>query len=338
MADPRFFDRLGPLSLQEIAALSGAAISDSGQGGHQVSSAVPIREGTPGALSYADNALALGDGSLQGVAVIVTDALANTAAGLGAIILTHSAPRTAFARALAALAAPRSAASTQRIHETAEIAPDAVIAATASIGPDARIADRVRIGPGSVIGPGCHIGAGTIIGANVTVLCSDIGADCNILSGAVIGEAGFGIAVSDSGTIDIPHMGQVEIADKVTIGANSCVDRGLFGPTRIGEGTKIDNLCHIGHNCTVGRNVVMAAYGGISGSCVIEDGVMMGGRVGTHDHITLHAGARIGGNSAVSRNVPAGETWLGSPAQPIENEMRQIAALRRLMRATRKKK
>lgn len=169
------------------------------------------------------------------------------------------------------------------------------------------------------------------------MLCAELGEDCNILSGAVIGETGFGVAVSDAGLVDMPHLGSVEIAASVTIGANSCVDRGQFGATRIGEGTKIDNLCHIGHNCRIGRNVAMAAFAGVSGSCVVEDDVMFGGRVGLQDHITIGKGARIGGNSALAESVPAGETWMGDPAQPLRQYLRQVSEVRRLARRDERK-
>ena len=243
-----------------------------------------------------------------------------------------------LAKAAAALFSVRPMPVGEAIAPSAALGQGVRLSPGVVIGEGASIGDGVALGPGAVIGAGCRIGARTRIGAHAVIQCCDMGEDCNIFAGAVIGEAGFGIAVSEQGLADIPHLGSVELGNGVTIGANSCIDRGVFGPTRIGEGTKIDNLCHIGHNCQVGRNVIMAAYAGISGSCTIGDGVMFGGRVGLHDHIEIGAGARIGGNSAVGRNVPPGQTWLGSPAQPIEAEMKQIAALRRLYRTSKKKK
>ena len=112
----------------------------------------------------------------------------------------------------------------------------------------------------------------------------------NILAGAVIGEQGFGVAGDASGPVDVPHLGRVIIQDRVTIGANSCVDRGVFDDTVIGEDAKIDNLCHVAHNCTIGRGVLIAAFGGISGSTQLGDGVTLGGRVGIADHRKIGAG------------------------------------------------
>ena len=342
MADPRFFERLGPLTLNEIAALSGAAISDSGAGDAPVDMLSPLSAAEPGMLAYADNPSAIRDLPdslrLDGVFVLATQAVSDALEGLGAVVLQHSHPRSGFAKAAAALFAVRPMPVGEAISPNARIGEGVRLSPGVVVGDDAWIGDHVILGPGAVIGAGCRIGDRSRIGAHAVIQCADLGADCNIFAGAVIGEAGFGVAVSDQGLADVPHLGSVEIGDRVTIGANSCIDRGVFGPTRIGEGTKIDNLCHIGHNCQVGKSVIMAAYAGISGSCTIGDGVMFGGRVGLHDHIEIGAGARIGGNSAVGRNVPPGQTWLGSPAQPIESEMRQIAALRRLYRTTKKKK
>ena len=340
MADPRFYDRLGPLTLNEIAALSGAAISVSAKGDLAVGEVAPASEAGPATLCYIESRKAMDTRSapFDGVAVLAPAALEDALNERGAHVLVHPAARAAFARGLAGLFRPRALPSQDRIHSTARIAASARIAWSASIGAGAEIGDDVEIGPGAVIGPGCRIGAQGRVGAHATIMCADIGTGCNILAGAVIGEAGFGVAVSPDGLVDMPHLGTVEIGDSVTIGANSCVDRGLFGPTRIGEGTKIDNLCHIGHNCQVGRNVAMAAYAGVSGSCIIEDGVMFGGRVGVQDHLKVGAGARIGGNSALAEDVPAGETWMGDPAQPLRQYLRQVAEVRRLARAKGNKK
>jgi UDP-3-O-[3-hydroxymyristoyl] glucosamine N-acyltransferase len=157
-----------------------------------------------------------------------------------------------------------------------------------------------------------------------------------IYAGAVSGEAGFGATAGPGGVIDIPQLGRVILQDNVTIGANSCVDRGAFDDTVIGENTKLDNLVHIGHNTRVGRNCVMAAYTGISGSVTIGDGVAFGGRAGIADHVTIGDGAKIAAAAGLFRDVPAGETWAGLPAQPAREWFREIAWVRKAMKQSRK--
>ena len=335
MADPRFYDRLGPLTLKDIAALSGAAISDSGTADQPVDRVTPLGEPVAGALSYAESGKLLRsapDGALSGVAVICPPDAASEATRLGAAVLTHTAPRAAFASVLPALFQTRSFATDSFIDPSAKIGAGTRLGAGVVIGEGAEIGTDCVIGPHCVIGPGCRIGDRSRLSPHVSLQCSDIGADCNILAGAVIGEDGFGIAVSNGNTVGILHLGSVLIGDHVTIGANCTIDRGLFGATRIGASSKIDNLCHIAHNADIGENVIMAGYSGLAGSAVIADNAMLGGRVGVYDHVTIGEGARVGANSAASRDVPAGEFWVGNPAQPMRQHMRELAELRRLAR------
>ena len=209
------------------------------------------------------------------------------------------------------------------VHETSLIGENCVIGDGAAIG------HHTQIGANCVIGPGVQIGANCRIGANVTITFALIGNEVCLLAGARIGESGFGLAASPSGLRNIPHFGRVILQDNVTIGANSCIDRGQLGDTIIGEGSKIDNLCHIGHNSQIGRQVVMAAFAGISGSVRIGDNVRLGGRVGLIDHLTVGKDAQIAAGSAVLNHVPAGETWAGMPAKPIRTWQRELVWLKR---------
>lgn len=227
----------------------------------------------------------------------------------------------------------------------AGIHPSAVIDQTAEIG------EGVAVGPGCTVGPRVKIGAGTQLHANVHIFAdAQVGAGClfwpgvvirercivgNICvfhSNVVIGADGFGYRPSSDGRgiTKIPQIGHVEIGHDVEIGANSCVDRGKFSATRIGDQSKIDNLVQVGHNVTIGRCVVVAAGCGLAGGVRIDDGAMVGGMVGVIDAKQIGAGAKVGGFSCVRKDVKPGEAVVGDPAQPISARLREVALLRRL--------
>ncbi len=221
----------------------------------------------------------------------------------------------------------------------------AVIDPSAIIGKDARVGPLVSVGAGSRIGNGCVLHAGARIAANVTlgehcVIHSNafidercvLGARVIIHASAVIGGDGFGYrpAADGKSLTRITHTGNVVLDDDVEIGANTCVDRAKFGSTRIGAGTKIDNLCQIAHGCRIGRMTVIAGMSGLAGSVTVGNGVQIGGYCGIGDHKTIGDGARLAAKSAVMNDIPAGATWGGMPAQDIREELRVIAAIRKL--------
>ncbi|HUV78372.1 MAG TPA: UDP-3-O-(3-hydroxymyristoyl)glucosamine N-acyltransferase [Desulfobacterales bacterium] len=213
------------------------------------------------------------------------------------------------------------------------------------------------IGEGTAIGAGCYIGPGVVIGAdtkfypNVTVLDDTrIGSETIIWSGTVIrerclignrciihpnvtiGADGFGYRPSPDGQglVKIPQIGTVKIGNDVEIGAGSCVDRGKFSATTIGDGTKIDNLVQIAHNCKLGRCCVMAGQSGLAGSVTLGDGVMMGGGARVNDHVTIGDGAKLGGNAGAISDVAPGKTLLGFPADDYRQTLRLWAAQKQL--------
>ena len=219
------------------------------------------------------------------------------------------------------------------IHETAEIDPTACIGLGVTIGPRTVVSAGVVLQSGVVLGSDVKIGPNTEIRANSVIQARTvIGAQCLIHPGVVIGSDGFGYRPdpSGAGVIKIPHVGNVDIGDDVEIGANSTIDRGKFGPTRIGSGTKIDNLVQIGHNCTIGRACIICGCAGIGGSVVLGDGVMVGCGVGIRDNLKIGPGTQIAAMSGVMGDVPAGEIWFGFPAKPSKRAMRTIAAMDRL--------
>ena len=251
--------------------------------------------------------------------------------GPWALLRVHN-PRTAFARALTALyPAPEHIAFR---HPTALIASSAVIAEDVYIGPFVTIGDHTEIGPGCSVGDGCvigssvHIGANTKLRANITVYDNvQIGSRVLLHAGCVIGADGFGFALAGDHYEKFPQVGTVVIEDDVEIGANSCVERAALGRTRIGTGTKLDNLIHVAHNCDIGRHVVVAAQTGFSGGVAVGDYAVIGGQVGIADKARIEAKAVIGAQSGIvtSQRVPAGEPVWGTPARPIRQHLRGLA-------------
>ncbi len=187
----------------------------------------------------------------------------------------------------------------------------------------------------AVIEEGAAVGVGCRIGPNVTVYgCVRMGDRVVVQAGAVLGAMGFGYVRDKDGTYLLsPQQGLLAIEDDVEIGANTTIDRGALGETRIGAGTKIDNQVHIGHNCVIGKNVVIAAQVGISGSCVVGDGVVMAGQVGLGDHVTIGPGVILGGASGVFPGktlTGPGQMFMGVPAEPLKDYLKSVARVRRL--------
>jgi len=326
--DPRFYRSLGPVSGADLAKVLNAQIVGAPD-------CALFSVSAPERAVCGDLCFLTGGGANSafdaGVAVLVADLETGTAAieaGAAAAIV-RAAPKAAYAAACAQLVTPITHEGEAARHPSARIASDASLAPGVVIGQNAVIGEGAQIGANSVIGPGVVIGARTRIGSGCVIHFADVGAGCEIAAGAVIGEAGFGLAYHDGEIVSLPHVGRVVLEDTVTLGANVTVDRGMFDDTRLKTGCRIDNLCHIGHNVVVGEQAVMAAFAGVSGSVSIGSGAQFGGRVGVADHLTIGAGARLAADAAVMRDVPDGETWAGSPAQPIQRFMRETAWVRR---------
>jgi UDP-3-O-[3-hydroxymyristoyl] glucosamine N-acyltransferase len=254
-------------------------------------------------------------------------------------ILISSQPRLAFARA-ARLLFDRGD-SQGGIHSSvfvplsARIGKKVVIGTRAVLGDDVVIDDGTSIGAGCVIGDGVKIGAGCRIDANVIIYSgTTVGDRVVVQAGAVLGSEGFGyVRDSETGRYEqFPQVGRLVIEDDVEIGANSTVDRGALDETRIRRGTKIDNLVHVGHNCQIGQDVVIAAQTGLSGSAVVEDNVIIGGQVGIADHVRIEEGAILGAQSGIpSKKIIRGKgiVFWGTPARPIREYLKELAFLSR---------
>lgn len=212
------------------------------------------------------------------------------------------------------------------IHSTARISRKAHLGRNVSVGPytvikkGAKIGDNTVIGANSFIGERVRIGKNCLLYPNISIYEHTlIGNKAIIHSGAVIGSDGFGFVPKGDKIYKVPQSGNVIIKDNVEIGANTCIDRGTFANTEIGENTKIDNLVQIAHNTIIGRNVFIAGQSGIAGSCEIGDGTMMGGGVGISDHSKVGKNVKIGAKSGVAGRISDGDTVFGYPVRKAED-------------------
>jgi UDP-3-O-[3-hydroxymyristoyl] glucosamine N-acyltransferase len=315
-----------------------------GDGAVQVSGIASISQATPQDLVFVEDEkhlrLAL---ESRAAAVIVGNFAAGIPQGTAAkplLVVQH--PKLAFARAAKLLCTrpdrPPGVDSSAVVHASARLGKDVIVAEWAVVGQQVEIGDRTWIGPGAVIGSNTTIGRDCELYPNVTLYSGTrLGDRVIVHAGAVLGSDGFGY-VRDQATghyEKFPQTGNLEIADDVEIGANSTIDRGALELTRIGRGAKIDNLVHIGHNCQIGEDVVIAAQTGLSGSIVIEKDVVLGGQVGIGEHARIEEGVMLGGQGGVLPNKVLrgkGVAFWGTPARPVREYLKQLAALARLTR------
>ncbi|HEV2335190.1 MAG TPA: UDP-3-O-(3-hydroxymyristoyl)glucosamine N-acyltransferase [Stellaceae bacterium] len=334
MADPRFFDRAGPFSLDALAALSGATRHDSKGGDRLFADVAPLETAGPEEVTFLDNRKYLDAFARSHAgAAFVDERMIGKAPAQMALLVARD-PYKAFARAAQAFypvkpVAPRRAPSAI-IDPTASVPLDCDIAEHVVIEAGVRLGQRCQIGANTVIAAGVELGEDCRVGANVTLSHCVIGARVVLHPGVRIGQPGFGFAPDSAGPVKIPQLGRVIVGEDVDIGANTTIDRGSGHDTVIGPGTMIDNLVQIGHNVVIGRGCVLAGQVGISGSTELGDFVMAGGQAGLAGHLKIGSGARIAAKSGLMRDVAPGETVCGSPALPIGLFMRQVAILRRL--------
>jgi UDP-3-O-[3-hydroxymyristoyl] glucosamine N-acyltransferase len=248
-------------------------------------------------------------------------------------------PKLAFAKIAALLHPPKKRASLTHesavVSRTAKLGNELFIGAFVTIGDNSEIGDHTQIRAGAKIGDNVKIGTNCVLHPNVFIEDNcRIGNNTILHCGVVVGADGFGyVRDGANGYVKFPQIGTVTIGDDVEIGANTCVDRGALGETRIGSGTKIDNLVQIAHNVQIGKRVVIASQTGISGSTVIEDDCVIGGQVGFGDHATVKSGAVIGSQAGVLPGKIVREgVWWGTPVQPLDEYKRQNAHVKGLGR------
>jgi UDP-3-O-[3-hydroxymyristoyl] glucosamine N-acyltransferase len=332
MPDRRFFRHDGPVSLVDLARLAGAEFGRPVEGDVEILNARPLARADSTSVSFFSDRRYLQDlkRTLAG-AVFVEPRLIDSVPPT-AVPLVSREPQAAWARAAARLHPPHLLGPGPAIADTVVLEAGVVLAPGVVLGDGVTLGAGTVVGANTVIGPGVTVGRGCLIGANVTLGFALIGDGVRIAAGAVIGEAGFGLAASRLGALDVSQLGRVIIQDRVSLGANTTIDRGAFEDTIVGEGCKIDNLVQIGHNVILGRGCVVTAQVGFSGSVKVGDGVRFGGQAGMADHITIGAGAQIAAGAGVIGDVPAGQTYSGYPARPIRRWLREAAWVARQAR------
>jgi UDP-3-O-[3-hydroxymyristoyl] glucosamine N-acyltransferase len=334
MPDSRFFEELGPVSLAELAAITGAGLARPDDADRRVSRVAPLIRGDGASIGYFSDRRYAEDLKTTPSGACFLAAEHVEMAPSGCALLVTSEPQGAYAKAADRLhRARRLSGHDGAVHPSAELEEDVVLAPGVLIGAGAKVGRGTSIGPHSVIGPGCAVGRGCSISSHVTIGFALIGDHVRVLAGAVIGEPGFGVAAAGGKTVDIAQLGRVIIQDNVSIGSCTCIDRGAWDDTVIGENTKIDNLVQIAHNVRIGRGCVLAAMTGIAGSCTVGDGVAFGGGAGIADHINIGDRARVAADAGVMRDIPPGEMWVGAPARPVRKFMREMAWLSKMANA-----
>jgi UDP-3-O-[3-hydroxymyristoyl] glucosamine N-acyltransferase len=321
-----------PTQVTILAAHLGATVE--GDGSVVIAGAAPLETATQGELAFLANPRYAAHLATTRAGAVIVDAKAQRPPG-GSVLLRVPKPHLAFARALQFLV--KAERHQPGVH------PGAHVDIAARVDPTATVMS------GAYVGPGAEIGPRTVIYPNATVLAqARIGEECLIYSGAVvregcvlgsrvilhnnvsIGADGYGFTRDGATHVKIPQVGNVVIEDDVEIGAGSCVDRAAMGSTRIGRGTKIDNLVQIAHGCQVGEDVLIVAQSGMAGSTVLEDRVVIAARGGILDHLTIGAGTTVMSLALVTKSLPAGIVVSGNPARPHREQLRRDALLNRL--------
>jgi len=326
------------MRLSEIAELLGGELHG-GDPALEITAIQPVEAAGPGAISFISNPKYVGKVKTTAAsAVLVTPELAAALAGrIPAALLAVEDPYMAFARLMQRwFHVPRAVLGVSErayVDPTATLGADVNVHPLAYVGPRAVVGDRVDLHPGAYVGADARIGEDTTLGPNAVVhhACR-VGARCHVYAGAVVGSDGFGFAPDRRAGlhVKIPQVGIAVVDDDVEIGANTTIDRAVLGETRVGRGTKIDNLVQLGHNAQVGGGCFLVSQSGVSGTSRIGDGVTIAGQAGVAGHLTVGDGAQIGAQAGIHADVPPGARMLGSPAIPGREAKRAMAVFARL--------
>ena len=322
MADHRFFNNIGPFSLQQLADFSGAKIYSSNEYEREFVDVKPLQKAEYNHVSFLDNKLykKTFEKSRAGVCIVHPDM--KDLAPPSMILLLSSNPYKGYAKIASEfyknINQQKLISKHSIIHHTAKIGNNCIISAGVVIEENTEIGDNCCIYSNAVIGRGCKIGEDTIIERGATVTFCLIGSGVLIHSGVRIGTDGFGFALGPINHTKVPQLGRVIIGDNVEIGSNTTIDRGAGPDTIIGDGVKIDNLVQIAHNVVIGKEAIIAAQTGIAGSTVIGDNVIIGGQAGVSGHLTIGKNVKIAAKSGVTKNIKDNSTVAGFPAVDIK--------------------
>ncbi|MBI5362701.1 MAG: UDP-3-O-(3-hydroxymyristoyl)glucosamine N-acyltransferase [Planctomycetes bacterium] len=319
-------------TLFEIAALCGAELD--GDGARRVQGPASLRDAGEREVSFLSNPRYRGElARTRAAGVLVPRDEQRTREDVA--LLRCADPNAAFTRVVQAFAAPEWRPSGRHasavVDPSARVANDAALGPNVVVGPDCVVGTRAVLFAGVVLGRGVQVGEDSVLHPGVVLYERVVlGARCTVHAGTVIGSDGFGFEPTREGWRKVSQCGNVVVDDDVEIGANSAIDRGRFGATRIGRGVKIDNLVHIAHNVVVGDGALLIAQSGVAGSTRIGARAILAGQAGVTGHVEVGAGAKVGGGAGVFGDVPAGAEVLGYPARQRRAALRQFALVEKL--------
>jgi len=306
-----------------------------GDGEKTIERAAPLETAGAHEIAFVGNRKAAAQAAASAACCLVVPPDFDNACGR--TVIRAGDPRAAFARIVDRIyPKPRPESG---VHASAVVEEGVALGESVSIGPHAFIGSGSAIGERTVVGPGCviargvHIGPDSILHAQVTIYDGvAVGARAILHAGCVLGADGFGFILAGDHYEKFPQVGRVVVGDDVEIGANSCVDRAALGVTAIGDGTKLDNMVHVAHNCRIGRHVVIAAQTGFAGGVVVEDFAVIGGQVGVGDYARIESRAIVGSGAGIlsKKIVHAGEPQWGTPARPLREYLQHLAHMSRL--------
>ena len=340
MSDPKFFKNSGPFTLKDVNKFLGTELSNNKVSkDFLISDIANLSNAKKGNITFFQDLKYKNDLLITKASVCILKKEHSDYAPKNLYLIYSENPYMDFTKIsqkfypFELLPKSTSGVNSQHIYdESIKLGKDVIIEKGAVIGKNVTIGDKTTISSNSVIGTGVEIGSDCYIGSNVNITHSIIGNNNIIHQGTSIGQDGFGFSMSQEKHHKIPQVGRVIIENNIEIGSNCCIDRGSLQDTIIKNGTKIDNLVQIAHNCVIGENCIIAGMVGLAGSTTLEDFVVMGAKSGAVGHLTIGKGSQIAAKSGVSKTLPPGKIWAGFPIREVEKWKKEISTLRKASR------